>query len=43
MTKKYCLLDLFSGAGGLSAGFERTGGFEVVGAVEINQVLKKHS
>lgn len=41
MNKKYYLLDLFSGAGGLSVGFERTGGFEVVGAVEINKAAQK--
>jgi DNA (cytosine-5)-methyltransferase 1 len=41
MTKKYCLLDLFSGAGGLSVGFERTGRFKVVGAVEINKAAQK--
>lgn len=31
------IIDLFSGAGGLSNGFEQTGRFEVVGAVEINE------
>ncbi len=33
---KIKLIDLFSGAGGLSNGFEQTGRYEVVGAVEIN-------
>lgn len=34
---KIKLIDLFSGAGGLSNGFEQTGRFEVIGAVEINK------
>lgn len=36
--KKYKIIDLFAGAGGLSNGFQQTGKFEVVGAVEINEV-----
>lgn len=34
--KVWKVLDLFSGAGGLSNGFEQTGNFEVIGAVENN-------
>ena len=34
---KYKLIDLFAGAGGMSNGFEQTGRFEVIGAVEINK------
>ena len=34
---KFKLIDLFAGAGGLSNGFEQTGRFEVVGAVEVNK------
>ncbi len=41
MQKKYQLLDLFSGAGGLSNGFEQTGRFAIVGAVEINTAAQK--
>lgn len=35
--KKFKLIDLFAGAGGLSNGFEQTGRFEAIGAVEINK------
>jgi DNA (cytosine-5)-methyltransferase 1 len=35
--KKYKLIDLFAGAGGLSNGFQQTGKFEIIGAVEINK------
>ncbi|MCM3671070.1 DNA cytosine methyltransferase [Mesobacillus maritimus] len=38
---KYKIIDLFAGAGGLSNGFEQTGRFEVVGAVEINKAAQK--
>ena len=34
--KKYKMIDLFAGAGGLSLGFLMTGKFEIVGAAEIN-------
>ncbi|HFK1681934.1 TPA: DNA cytosine methyltransferase [Bacillus tropicus] len=37
LEKKYKIIDLFAGAGGLSNGFEQTGRFEIVGAVEINK------
>lgn len=38
---KWKIIDLFSGAGGLSNGFEQTGNFEVVGAVENNDAAIK--
>lgn len=41
MTKHYQLLDLFSGAGGLSNGFEQTEQFSVIGAVEVNIAAQK--
>lgn len=41
MTKHYQILDLFSGAGGLSNGFEQTGKFSVIGAVELNKAAQK--
>lgn len=44
--KKLKILDLFSGIGGFSYGFEKTGKFETVAFCEINEharkVLKKH-
>ena len=40
--RKYKIIDLFAGAGGLSNGFEQTGKFEVIGAVEVNEVRRKH-
>ncbi|WP_443623145.1 DNA cytosine methyltransferase [Bacillus mycoides] len=39
--KKYKIIDLFAGAGGLSNGFEQTEKFEVIGAVEVNQAATK--
>jgi len=46
MTDKFKLLDLFSGIGGFSLGFEATGGFETVGFCEIEEfpqkILNKH-
>lgn len=41
MTKQYQIIDLFSGAGGLSNGFEQTGYFSTVGAVELNIAAQK--
>ncbi|AIF67499.1 hypothetical protein GZ22_13220 [Terribacillus saccharophilus] len=41
MTKQYQILDLFSGAGGLSNGFEQTGQFSVIGAIEVNIAAQK--
>jgi DNA (cytosine-5)-methyltransferase 1 len=38
---KLKVIDLFAGAGGLSNGFEQTGGFEVIGAVELNEAALK--
>ena len=34
MTKLWTVIDLFSGAGGMSCGFSRHGGFELIGAVD---------
>ncbi|MGV2941939.1 DNA cytosine methyltransferase [Mesobacillus sp. LC4] len=39
--KKYKVLDLFAGAGGLSLGFNQTGRFETVMAIEINENAAK--
>ncbi|GAE28240.1 DNA-cytosine methyltransferase [Halalkalibacter wakoensis JCM 9140] len=38
--EKLKVVDLFSGAGGLSAGFEQTGCFEVVAAVELDKYAR---
>lgn len=37
--KKLNLLELFSGVGGLSLGFEQTGGFNLVGALELEPMI----
>jgi DNA (cytosine-5)-methyltransferase 1 len=43
MTHKYKVLDLFSGAGGLSLGFKKSG-FEIIGAVDKdNDSIKTHN
>lgn len=39
--KKYTVIDLFAGAGGLSYGFLQTGRFQVVAAAEINENARK--
>lgn len=39
--KKYTVIDLFAGAGGLSYGFLQTGRFEIVAAAEINENARK--
>lgn len=38
--RKYDLIDLFSGAGGLSNGFMQTNRFKIVGAIEINKAAQ---
>ncbi|MBB6447798.1 DNA cytosine methyltransferase [Bacillus benzoevorans] len=38
---KYFIIDLFAGAGGMSNGFEQTGCFKTIGAVELNQSALK--
>ena len=37
----YKTLDLFAGAGGLSYGFEMTGDYEIVAAVELNKYARE--
>ena len=32
--KKYTVVDLFAGAGGMSLGFEQSNGFEIIAAIE---------
>lgn len=39
--RKFKLVDLFAGAGGLSLGFQRTGRFEIVAAVEKNEAARE--
>ena len=39
--KKYTVIDLFAGAGGLSYGFLQTGRFQLVAAAEINENARK--
>lgn len=39
--RKYKLIDLFAGAGGLSLGFENTGRFEIKAAIEKNPYAQK--
>ena len=39
--KKYTVIDLFAGAGGLSYGYLQTGRFEIVAAAEINENARK--
>lgn len=39
--KKYTVIDLFAGAGGLSYGFLQTGRFKIVAAAEINENARK--
>lgn len=36
-TRKYNILDLFAGAGGLSLGFVKQGNFRIAGVIEINE------
>ena len=39
--KKYTVIDLFSGCGGISEGFKETGRFEIVGGVEFDELASK--
>lgn len=41
MSRKYSLVDLFAGAGGLSLGFAQTGQFKIVMAAENNEYARK--
>ena len=41
MSRKYSLIDLFAGAGGLSLGFAQTGQFKIVMAAENNENARK--
>ncbi|MEG1311400.1 MAG: DNA cytosine methyltransferase [Romboutsia sp.] len=39
--KKYTVIDLFSGCGGISQGFKETGKFEIVGGIEFDELASK--
>lgn len=39
--RQYDLIDLFSGAGGLSNGFLQTNRFNIIGAVEVNKAAQQ--
>lgn len=41
-TRKYTVVDLFAGVGGLSYGFSRNDRFEIILANEMQRILRKH-